>query len=167
MKHPKGPREELLAELARVGRDHSDATVLFHGAVASLLGLHPTDYKVLGMLERTGPMSAGEIARASGLAAASVTDLIERLVRKGFARRVRDERDRRKVLLAADPRRTTGARELFASARRSLSRLWEGYSEAELSVIADFLARNAERLRQETQKLELARRPDLRRAGGE
>ena len=45
-------RREILEQLARVGRDHSDATVLFHGTVASLLDLHTTDYKVLGILER-------------------------------------------------------------------------------------------------------------------
>ena len=51
MSDAPGSREALLAELARVGREHSDATVLFHGAVAAMLGLHPTDYKVLGLLE--------------------------------------------------------------------------------------------------------------------
>jgi hypothetical protein len=47
-------RAEILEEFARVGREHSDATVLFHGVMASLLDLHPTDYKTLGILERLG-----------------------------------------------------------------------------------------------------------------
>jgi hypothetical protein len=58
-------RKEILDELARVGHEHSDATVLFHTGIASLLGLlHPTDYKVLSSLERVGPLRAGEIAAA-------------------------------------------------------------------------------------------------------
>src|SRR5688572_22283048 len=77
-------RREILDDLARVGREHSDATVLFHASIASLLDLHPTDYKVLGILERLGPLSASEIARRSGLANASVTNLIDRLEQKGF-----------------------------------------------------------------------------------
>lgn len=158
-------RDTLLEELARVGREHSDATVLFHSTIAERLGLHLTDYKVLGILERTGPMSAGEIARACGLAPASVTDLIDRLVRKGFVRRVRDMEDGRKVLVEPDEQRTAAARQLFASTRRSLSRLWSRYNEEELAVIADFLSRNAERLRQETQKVELAQQPEVT-AGG-
>jgi DNA-binding MarR family transcriptional regulator len=146
-------RPDLLDDLARVGRDHSDATVLFHATVASLLDLHPTDYKVVGILERSGPLSAGEIARRSGLATASVTNLIDRLEQKGFVRRVIDPADRRRVMVEAVANRVTGARSLFASTRRSLAQLFDRYSDRELAVIADFLRRNAERLRAETSKL--------------
>jgi DNA-binding MarR family transcriptional regulator len=147
-------RAETLERLARVGREHSDATVLFHATIAALMNLHPTDYKVLGILERVGPMSAGEIARASGLATASVTDLIDRLEEKGFARRVRDDRDRRRVVVEPVGDRAAAAAKLFASTRRSLAQLFERYTERELAVIADFLARNAERLRKETATVE-------------
>jgi len=147
-------RAKVLELLARVGREHSDATVLFHSTIAGLMGLHPTDYKVLGILERVGPLSAGEIARASGLATASVTDLIDRLEAKGFVRRARDENDRRKVVVEPSADRASAARGLFASTRRSLSRLFDRYTDRELKVIADFLERNAERLRIETEKVE-------------
>jgi DNA-binding MarR family transcriptional regulator len=146
-------RREILDELARVGREHSDATVLFHASIASLLELHPTDYKVLGILERAGPLSAGEIARRSGLANASVTNLIDRLEQKGFVRRVADPADRRRVMVEAVADRLTNARSLFESTRRSLARLYDRYSERDLSVIADFLDHNAQRLRWETSKL--------------
>src|SRR5262245_2774472 len=144
-------RTKILERLARVGREHSDATVLFHSTIAGLMGLHPTDYKVLGILERVGPMSAGDIARASGLATASVTDLIDRLEAKGFVRRVRDENDRRRVVVEPVGDRAAAARELFASTRRSLAQLFAEYTDRELTVIADFLDRNAERLRDETE----------------
>src|SRR5688572_24562438 len=140
-------RREILDELARVGREHSDATVLFHASIASLLDLHPTDYKVLGILERMGPLTAGEIARRSGLANASVTNLIDRLEHKAFVRRVADPVDRRRVMVEAIADRLTSARSLFASTRRSLARLYDRYSDHDLSVIADFLHHNAERLR--------------------
>jgi DNA-binding MarR family transcriptional regulator len=146
-------RHEILDDLAQVGREHSDATVLFHATIASLLDLHTTDYKVLGILERSGPLSAGEIARRSGLATASVTNLIDRLQQKGFARRVADPADGRRVMVEAVADRLTGARSLFASTRRSLAELFERYSDRELAIIADFLSRNAERLRAETSKL--------------
>jgi DNA-binding MarR family transcriptional regulator len=147
-------RAKVFELLARVGREHSDATVLFHSTIAGLMGLHPTDYKVLGILERVGPLSAGEIARASGLATASVTDLIDRLEAKGFVRRARDENDRRRVVVAPSADRASAARDLFASTRRSLSKLFDRYTDRELAVIADFLERNAERLRIETEKIE-------------
>ena len=148
----KRTRSDLLALLARVGREHSDATVLFHSTMAGRMGLHPTDYKVLGILERVGALTAGELARSSGLATASVTDLIDRLEGKGFVRRVRDETDRRRILVQPAIDRLAAGKQHFDSARRSLARLYDDYSERELGVIADFLARNAERLRTETEK---------------
>lgn len=147
------PRSAMLEEFARVGRDHSDATVLFHSTMSSLLGLHPTDYKALGILQRRGPLSAGEIARVSGLATSSVTNLIDRLEEKGFARRVRDAEDRRRVLVEPVPDRIGAAGTRIDSARRSLARLVDRYTDSELAVINDFLARNARRLRDETVKL--------------
>lgn len=157
-KKQRSTREEVLEEVFRAGREHSDATVLFHATLASQLDLHPTDYKTLSILERLGALSAGEIARRSGLATASVTNLIDRLERKGFVRRVSDSRDRRRVLVEPIVDRVTAARRLFASTRRSLARLLEQYSERDLGVIADFLGRNAERLREETSKLAAARK---------
>lgn len=146
-------REQILEDLARVGRENSDATVLFHATIADRLDLHPTDYKALGILERVGALAAGELARQTGLAAASVTDLIDRLERKGFVRRVREPADRRRVLVEPVADRLTGAHALFASTRRSLARLFAKYSDRDLEVISDFLGRNAERLRTETEKL--------------
>ena len=176
---PRAGRREILEELAQVGREHSDATVLFHSSIASLLDLHPTDYKVLGILERSGPLSAGEIARRSGLATASVTNLIDRLEQKGFVRRVADPADRRRVMVQVVAARLTGAYSLFASTRRSLARLFDRYSDQELSIIADFLRQNAARLRAETVKLDtappagrerqrpiIARRSNVRMAAG-
>jgi DNA-binding MarR family transcriptional regulator len=147
-------RESLLTQCAQVGREHSDATVLFHTTLAARLGLHPTDYKALGLLERRGPLSAGELARYSGLATASVTNLIDRLEHKGFVRRTVHAADRRRVQVEPIADRVTAARPLFASTNRSLAQLLERYTASELAVIADFLARNAERLRLETIKLE-------------
>jgi transposase InsO family protein len=139
-------RTELLAQLRRVGREHGDATVLFHSALAAEAGLHPTDYKALGVLDRLGPMSAGELGRHMGLAAASVTNLIDRLVAKGFLRREPDPLDRRRALLHADVAELAEL-DLFASWQRTAIQLWERYSDTELAVILDFLADAAQWLR--------------------
>jgi DNA-binding MarR family transcriptional regulator len=158
-------RKQILDDLARVGRESSDATVLFHSHIAERMGLHPTDYKALGLLERLGPMSAGDLGRHAGLATASVTNLIDRLESKGYARRIRDSGDRRRVLVEVVRDRLGAAAELFSSTRRSLARLYEGYSDRDLAVIADFLGRNAERLREETRKLSQQSDPDPSRGG--
>lgn len=149
-------RLQLLDDLARAGREHSDATVFFHAAIAGMLGLHPTDYKALGILDRLGPMSAGEVARHTGLAAASVTNLVDRLEIKGFVRREPDPSDRRRVLLHAKIDKVSAA-DAFASTKTSLAQLWDRYSYQELAVIADFLAANTRRLRAETESLPIGR----------
>ncbi len=51
------------------------------------------------------------------------------------------------------PQRLNEARRRFASSQRSLERLYQLYSDQALAVLADFFARNAERLRMETKKL--------------
>jgi DNA-binding MarR family transcriptional regulator len=165
-----GTRNRLLTELRRVGREHSDATVLFHSALAAQLGLHPTDYKALGVVDRLGPMSAGDLARHTGLAPASVTNLVDRLEARGYLRRETDPRDRRRVLLRADVAQVTG-NEFFASWQRSATRMWERYSDTELAVILDFLGDTAERLRARTDAIAggvstaAASRQDRRHAG--
>jgi DNA-binding MarR family transcriptional regulator len=127
--------------------------VLFHGAVAERVGLHPTDEKAMSLLEREGPITAGDVARRTALTSGSVTALLDRLEAKGFVIRARDPADRRRVVVAAAPEAVARFGPLFRSTRRSLDRLWTRYNDAELAVILDFLTRNARRLREETGRL--------------
>jgi DNA-binding MarR family transcriptional regulator len=99
-------------------------------------------------------MSAGEIAKWTGFTAASVTDLVDRLERKGFVRRASDPADRRRVMIEPVAQKVASARRHFDSARQALERLYQRYEEDELAVISDFLSRNAERLRAETARLQ-------------
>ena len=75
-----GPR----GRRGRPGVEHGGRAVPRH-ALAELSGLSPTEWKALDLIQRLGPMTAGVLARESGLAPASVTGLISRLERKGFA----------------------------------------------------------------------------------
>ena len=147
-------RRELLDDLTRAGREHSDATVIFHAAVAFRLGLHPTDHKVMSILERHGAMSAGEIAELTGLATGSVTALVDRLEQRGFARRRPDLHDRRRVIVEAVEDGVARFAPYFAARRKSLTRLFSHYTDDELAIILDFLTRSTERLRNDVAKLE-------------
>ena len=57
------------------------------------------------------------------------------------------------MLVEVCAERVNAARQSFRSPSESLARLFEHYSATDLGVIADFLARNAARLRAETLKL--------------
>ena len=154
MTSPNDRRAELLEQLALAGRVSSAATVMFHTAVAARQGLSASEEKALDLLERSGPLTAGELARQSGLAPASVTALINRLEAKGFARRVQNPSDRRSVLVEVDPERLYATvAPLFADWVGSLQELYAGYTDEQLEVILHFLSEAARRQREATARL--------------
>ena len=154
MTSPNDRRAELLEQLALAGRASSAATVMFHTAVAARQGLSASEEKALDLLERSGPLTAGELARQSGLAPASVTALINRLEAKGFARRVQNPSDRRSVLVEVDYERVYATvAPLFADWVGSLQELYAGYTDEQLEVILHFLSEAARRQREATARL--------------
>jgi DNA-binding MarR family transcriptional regulator len=127
---------------------------MFHTAVAARQGLSASEEKALDLLERSGPLTAGELARQSGLAPASVTGLINRLEQKGFARRIQHPSDRRSILVEADVERMYArVAPLFAEWARSLQELYAGYSDEQLEVILHFLTEAARRQQEATTHL--------------
>jgi DNA-binding MarR family transcriptional regulator len=147
-------REELLAELGDAGRVHSNAAVMYHAAVSARMGLSAVEEKTLDLLQRSGPISPGELGELTGLAPASVSGLIDRLERKGFARRVKASQDRRRVHVEIDPSTEARFGPLFAPFAMKLAALYEEYSDVELAVILDFLRRSARIQREATLTLE-------------
>jgi DNA-binding MarR family transcriptional regulator len=149
-----GRRAELLDQLETAGRASSVATVMFHTAVAARQGLSASEEKALDLLERSGPLTAGELARQSGLAPASVTGLINRLEQKGFARRIQNPSDRRSILVEVDLERMYArVAPLFADWARSLQELYAGYSDEQLEVILHFLTEAARRQQEATARI--------------
>jgi DNA-binding MarR family transcriptional regulator len=154
MTSPDERRAELLERLSLAGRASSAATVMFHTAVAARQGLSASEEKALDLLERSGPLTAGELARRSGLAPASVTALINRLEAKGFVRRVQNPSDGRSVLVEVDSERVYATvAPLFADWVGSLQELYAGYSDEQLEVILHFLNEAARRQREATARL--------------
>jgi DNA-binding MarR family transcriptional regulator len=139
--------DQVPAELFAALNAHSEAVVLFHSSVAQSMGLDPSAYKTLFLLSRLGPLSAGEIARETGLATASVTDLIDRLVAKGYVSRGPHPTDRRRIVVTLNEASVTSSRREFGVPNPSLADLCARYDGEQLALIADFLKRNAQRLR--------------------
>ena len=121
-----------LDELRRAG-DQLDE------AVALQFGLNRTDLRCLGILYRRGRVTAGELAEESGLTPGAITTVLDRLERGGYANRVPDPADRRRVLVVS----TVATREIGARIQGEVElaarRLLEGRDAAELTVIRDFL----------------------------
>jgi DNA-binding MarR family transcriptional regulator len=146
-------REELVRAADAAGRALSTAAVLYHGTLAELSGLSPTEWKALDLIQRLGPMTAGVLARESGLAPASVTGLITRLERKGFARRLPNPADRRSVLVEIVPERLGDGASVFDDFLRSLHDLYEDFSDDELRSVVRFTTEAARRQHAATRRL--------------
>jgi DNA-binding MarR family transcriptional regulator len=134
---------------AVLGRELSTAVVMFHEAVGAYLGVSAGDQRALTLIGRDGPMSAGQLAEKTGLTPGAVTGMIDRLERAGLARREHDTGDRRRVLVTA----TAGRPDVFGGLAAAMNEMARRYDEAELAVIADYLTRTVDILREQTRKL--------------
>ena len=136
------PQGELL------GREFSTAIVMFHEAVGRLMGLSAVERKCIDVLRRLGPVTAGTIGEHTGLTTGAVTGLMDRLEKAGYVRRERDPRDRRKVVVQLLPSEHMDA--LLAAAfgpfGDDMAKISARYSQAELRVIADWIAVTTEAL---------------------
>ncbi|HVV49318.1 MAG TPA: MarR family transcriptional regulator [Polyangia bacterium] len=149
---PAPPRPRDLA-LLETGRAYTTAAVMFHAVVAERFGLSATDLKALDLLQRRGPLSAGEIAAHTNLATASVTSLLDRLERRRLVRRQRDRRDRRRLVVTLTPALEQAIAPLFAGLGGRMLARFRRYTDAEVATISRFLEDGAAELREEAAKL--------------
>lgn len=142
-------RDALIQEFVLAMRASQNAVDELDQAVADKLGLNRTDLRALDILEREGPMTAGGLAEAAQLTTGALTTVLDRLERAGYARRVRDTVDRRRVLVELTERahREVGGAYsgLATSARAQLA----AYGDGELRFLIEFL--NASRTLNEEQ----------------
>jgi DNA-binding MarR family transcriptional regulator len=134
-------RNELIAALNQAMRDASGQGVLFSQMVAGRVGIHSTDLECIDYIIR-GPVTAGELARATGLTTGAITGVIDRLESAGFARRERDEADGRKVLVRALPAVQRRLGPLFKPMERAAMAVLSDYSDMELALLLDFMTRS-------------------------
>ncbi|MEP7284768.1 MAG: MarR family transcriptional regulator [Chloroflexota bacterium] len=150
---PKTKREGLLQAVTNAIYESSTTAVFFHTAIAEQIGLGATEEKTLLILSGLGSLTAGEIAQHTGLTTASVTSLIDRLESKGFVRRVRDTKDRRRVIVEPDAARLAELAQLFGSLQGTFDDLLGDYTDEQLATITDYLTRAAQRSREAIEAL--------------
>jgi DNA-binding MarR family transcriptional regulator len=92
-------KKEMVAEVIRLAREQQAANEAVDEVAYEKLGINRTDGRCLDILQNQGPITAGRLAELSGLTTAAVTAVLDRLERAGYARRVRDEKDRRQVIV--------------------------------------------------------------------
>ena len=132
-------REELAAEVIDQVRRHQIAQDAFDEAATTRLGVNRTDGRCLDILDRLGPITAGDLARESGLSTGAVTTLIDRLERRGYVRRARDTEDRRRVFIELTDELHERAGEIWGPLAGVGDAFLRRHSDAELRLLRDFL----------------------------
>lgn len=131
--------KELIEQVSLEFRRYQSTYDEFEETVAELLGMNRTDLRCTDIIERCGRVTAGDLARETGLTTGAVTSILDRLERLGSVRRVRDTEDRRRVMVELTEKAIRNGKEIWgplkAASRVSLSR----YSEEQLAFVRDFL----------------------------
>jgi DNA-binding MarR family transcriptional regulator len=134
------PDKDLVDAVVREYRVSGNQDRAFDKLAADVLGINETDLHCVNIIENSQGLSAGELAAQAGLTSGAITGVIDRLERAGYARRVPDPRDRRRVIVEVTP-------EFYDQAGRiwgPLASEWQAvlqkrFPPAELELIVGFL----------------------------
>ena len=138
-------REQLITEVREAFRLNGQAGDAMDQAASEFLGIHRTDARLLDVLQMRGRLSAGELAKAGQLSPGALTAALDRLERAGYVRRVRDENDRRRVLVEITDQLEQLTWELYGPLAASGDAMLRDLTEEHLTIMRDVM-REAARL---------------------
>jgi DNA-binding MarR family transcriptional regulator len=136
---PERARRRLESEFLLAVRRAGSVLQLLGAASAEQIGINVTDLNCLNILALGGRLTAGELAKRTGLTTASITGVLDRLEEAGFVRRERDPGDRRRVIVRLDAGR--GMRDVapvFAPVIAAWRDVAAQYTDDELRLILGF-----------------------------
>jgi DNA-binding MarR family transcriptional regulator len=122
-------------------------------AIADKLGINLTDFKVLGLLHRRADMTPKALTETTGMSAAAMTTVIDRLERAGYVERRRLGSDRRSFTVHATKGSEGKVERLYKSLLLASQKLLPRYTESEAALIAEFIRKSTEILRTAAAKL--------------
>jgi DNA-binding MarR family transcriptional regulator len=128
----------LIEDFVAAVRASQSANQMLDHAIAEYLGIDDSAYRCLDILDQEGPMTAGRLAERARLSPGATTALLDRLERKGLARRTRDTEDRRRVLVEVMPELRERASELYGTPEEGADEL-SMYSDEQLEFLTSFM----------------------------
>lgn len=131
-------RRQAVAELGSAMQRYQRSVQAYDDAVGRALGLGPADLRCLDWLV-DGPKTAGVLATATGLRPAATTALLDRLEAKGLVERVRDDHDRRRVVVRMTEEGMRSTYAMYAPLVEEGQRLLGRHTLAELTAARDLL----------------------------
>ena len=148
-------REETIHTIAERFREMSIETIMFHQAIADVLGLHITDHKSLDLIHRFGSMPAGKLAELTGLTTGAVTGIIDRLEKVGYVKRTNDPKDRRKTIVESTKNRKLEKKieAIFMPLHERIYKLLSSYSDGELAFLLNVMTELIQDTHRESKRL--------------
>jgi DNA-binding MarR family transcriptional regulator len=146
-------RRDLIKDIVVAIQDEQTQQAFLSNAIAERLGVTSNELEVLGTLVARGPLSAGDLARRTGLTSGAITRLIDRLVERGSVRRLADPEDRRRVLVEITPGAMRACDPFYEPIAREGTALLEQLSEKELDVILQYLRVSYEFTKRHTERI--------------
>jgi DNA-binding MarR family transcriptional regulator len=142
-------RAQLAGAFGAAIRRTGSLMQLMGQAAADRIGINATDLNCLNILSFSGQMTAGQLARATGLTTASITGVADRLEEAGYVRRERDPGDRRRVVIRLILERAiSDVASVFLPMVRAWQEMAARYSDDELRLIVEFYGQMEEVLRE-------------------
>ena len=137
---PPRSKNSLVDELIQEFRATANQDDAFDAVAAARLGVSDTDMRCLNIIENSRGITAGELATGSGLTPGAVTGVIDRLERHGYARRVPDPSDRRRVRVEVTPSFYRAAERIWGPVAADWQQtLASRFASDELELIIAFL----------------------------
>ena len=112
-----------------------------NAVLAQRMGLSVTDLDALHQLVGQPALGTVELAGRLGMTSASATVLVDRLERAGYVRRLRDEKDRRRVILEVTPETEERSRAAVAEWTTAVVAIEETMTDEQRVVVGWYLER--------------------------
>lgn len=161
-------REEEIYRGLELIRRNQVLTQMLDEAAAEHLGINTTDGRALDLVDQAGGrMTAGGLARELRLSTGAVTTIVDRLQKAGYARRVPDPDDRRRVLIELTPKVARLSEEIYGPPSDAVE--WAaGFTDEEIDLFVRFQEHALEWLEKHLAHAERlnARKPVKRRLRG-
>jgi DNA-binding MarR family transcriptional regulator len=152
---PRGSSDaDRIAALVSAFRTSGNLDRAFDNRAAEALGVNLTDLHCLNIVENRGGLTAGALAAQAGLTTGAVTGVVDRLERAGYARRVPDPSDRRRVSIEVTDHFYARADKIWHPlAAEWHAELARRFSDDQLDLITGFLEVTNELTRRHLERL--------------
>ena len=134
---------DAIIHLRKSSQQYAYSSIKLHETIARKAGFTGTEHKYLGFFLQKGNLTAGELAKLTGLTTGAVTGLIDRFERKNLVKRHFDTTDRRKVIIVPDSDKIRSLFEpYYEGFQAETDKLIATFSNKEIEIIESYLAKS-------------------------